>query len=208
MIGNPGTLLRFTAAERTLHWIVAACFVLLALSGLALFHPAFWPLVQLFGGGVWARILHPFIGIVIAIAFCLEFLNFQSLNRMTPNDWEWIRHIGDLVSGSGKAMPPQDKFNAGQKLLFWGMTACIVLLLLSGLVIWRAYFNLPVTLVRLASVIHAAAGALMIGFILGHVYAAIWTRGAIQAMVYGTVSRAWARHHHESWYREMTGGQP
>jgi formate dehydrogenase subunit gamma len=208
MIRHPNDLQRFTAAERVIHWIVAVCFVLLALSGLAFFHPAFWPFMQLFGGGVWARILHPFIGLLIAIAFCLEFLNFQSLNRMTPSDWTWIKRIRDLVAGSGQNMPPQEKFNAGQKLLFWAMAACILLLFLSGLVLWRAYIHVPVTLVRLAAVIHAAAGALMIGLILGHIYAAIWTKGAIQAMLYGTVTRAWARHHHEDWYRQMTGGQP
>ena len=207
MIRNPKTLERFTATERVNHWMVAICFILLALSGLAFFHPVFWPLTQFFGGGVWARIWHPFIGLLMAISFCLEFLNFQALNRMTPDDWEWIKRIKNLVAGSGQNMPMQGKFNAGQKLLFWAMAICIVLLFCSGLVMWRAYVTFPVVLVRLASVIHAAAGALMIGLILGHIYAAIWTRGAIQAMIYGTVSRAWAKHHHEAWYRQMTGGQ-
>lgn len=206
MIHNPNDLVRFTAAERTIHWIVALCFILLAASGLSFFHPAFWPFTQLFGGGVWTRILHPFIGLLIAIAFCLEFLNFRTLNRMTSDDWEWIKRIGDLVAGNGQNMPAQEKFNAGQKLLFWAMAVCILLLLVSGLIIWRAYISLPVTLVRLASLVHSAAGALMIGLILGHIYAAIWTRGAIQAMLYGTVTRAWAKHHHKRWYRQMTGG--
>jgi formate dehydrogenase subunit gamma len=44
----------------------------------------------------------------------------------------------------------------------------------------------------------------MIGLILVHVYAAIWVRGTIGAMVYGTVPRAWARQHHRLWYRSMT----
>ena len=38
-----------------------------------------------------------------------------------------------------------------------------------------------------------------------HVYAAIWTRGTIRAMLYGTVTRAWAKQHHRGWYRKMTG---
>ena len=37
------TIVRYTANERTNHWFVAIAFVLAALSGLALFHPAlFW----------------------------------------------------------------------------------------------------------------------------------------------------------------------
>ena len=59
MIRNPKDLARYDAHERANHWLVGISFILLALSGLAFFHPAFYPLVQLFGGGVWARILHP-----------------------------------------------------------------------------------------------------------------------------------------------------
>jgi formate dehydrogenase subunit gamma len=33
---------RYTARERSNHWVVAIAFVLAALSGLALFHPAFF----------------------------------------------------------------------------------------------------------------------------------------------------------------------
>ena len=208
MIRKSDDLIRFTAWERVIHWTVAACFVLLALSGLAFFHPAFWPLVQLFGGGVWARILHPFIGILIAITFCIEFLHFQRLNRFTQDDWTWIKRIKELLLGDGKNMPAQGKFNCAQKLVFWTLSACIVLLLLSGFILWRAYFNFPVTLVRWASVIHATVGALMIGVIIVHIYGAIWTKGTIQAMLYGRVSRAWAFYHHKSWYRQIRGKQP
>ena len=103
-------------------------------------------------------------------------------------------------------MPAQGKFNGGQKLLFWALSVCLVLLALSGLCMWRACFNLPVTLVRVASVTHATSGAIMIGLIFIHIYAAIWTKGALHGMVYGTVSRAWAKHHHAIWYRQMMGG--
>ena len=58
MTRDPGELKRYTASERSNHWLVAICFVLIALSGLAFFLPFFWPLVQLFGGGPWTRIVH------------------------------------------------------------------------------------------------------------------------------------------------------
>ncbi len=206
MIHNPKDLKRFTAPERVNHWLVAICFILVALSGLSFFHPAFWPFTQIFGGGVWTRILHPFIGILLAISFVSLFVRFRTLNRMTPADWQWMKRIGELLSGDDQTMPAQDKFNAGEKLMFWAMTACLLLLAFSGLVMWRAYFPFPITLVRLASVIHATVGATMIGLILGHIYAAIWIRGTIHAMLYGTVTRAWAKQHHEAWYRRMTDG--
>ena len=57
-----GSLVRYTAELRTNHWLTALGFVFAALSGLALFHPALFWLSNLFGGGPWTRVLHPFIG--------------------------------------------------------------------------------------------------------------------------------------------------
>jgi formate dehydrogenase gamma subunit len=100
MIRNPKDLTRYNAQERANHWLVGICFILLALSGLAFFHPAFYPLVQLFGGGVWARILHPFIGVVMALAFLVMFFRFKSLNAMTAADKEWLSRAGEMVTAT------------------------------------------------------------------------------------------------------------
>ncbi len=205
MIRNPKDLQRYTAEERANHWVVGITFILLALSGLAFFHPAFFPLAQLFGGGVWARILHPFIGVVMAVSFLSIFLRFRSLNVMTPVDKEWLGRWREMVDGDDHNMPEQGKYNGGQKMMFWALAVCMLLLAVSGVLLWRAYFSFPVDLVRLGALIHAAAAAVMIGLIMVHVYAAIWVKGTIRAMWYGTVTRAWAKQHHRAWYRQMTG---
>ncbi|EYC50128.1 formate dehydrogenase [Hylemonella gracilis str. Niagara R] len=202
---NPRDLQRYTASERANHWAVGICFILLALSGLAFFHPAFYPLTQLFGGGPWTRILHPYIGLVMAVGFVMMFLRFWRLNVIEARDKEWLKNVRKMVDGNDHDMPEQGKYNGGQKVLFWGLVACMAVLLISGVLMWRAWFDLPVTLVRLASVLHAIAAVGMIGLIILHVYAAIWTRGTIRAMLYGTVTRAWAKQHHRGWYREKTG---
>ena len=80
-----------------------------------------------------------------------------------------------------------------------------ILNMLSGVMMWRAWLNLPVGWVRFASILHAAAAVWMVGLIIMHVYAAIWTKGTIRAMWYGTVTRPWAKQHHRAWYRQMTG---
>lgn len=205
MIRNPRDLQRYTASERANHWVVGICFILLGLSGLAFFHPAFFPLVNLFGGGVWARILHPWIGVVMALFFLVMFFRFAGKNLMGAADWDWLSKVGKMVDGNDHDMPEQGKYNGGQKLMFWALTLCMVLIIASGVVMWRSWFDFPVGLVRLAVVVHAAAAAFMIGLIFVHVYAAIWTRGTIRAMLYGTVTRAWAKQHHRGWYRQMTG---
>ena len=202
---NPRDLKRYTAAERANHWIVGICFILLGLSGLAFFHPAFYPLTQLFGGGPWTRILHPYVGVVMALFFILMVLRFWRLNVMEQRDIEWLKNVDQMVDGDDHNMPEQGKYNGGQKLLFWGLVLFMLVLMVSGALMWRTWVTVPVELVRLSSVLHALAGFAMIGLIILHVYAAIWTRGTIRAMMYGTVTRAWAKQHHRGWYRKVTG---
>ncbi len=205
MIRDPKDLQRYTASQRANHWVTGICFILLALSGLAFFHPAFYPLTQLFGGGTWTRILHPYIGIVMGVSFVIMFIRFWSLNIFNESDVKWLSRVGEMIDGNDHNMPEQGKYNAGQKIVFWGTALCIVILIASGLILWRSVFSFPVGLVRLAAVAHAGAAVLMIIMIIVHVYAAIWTRGTIRAMWYGTVTRAWAKQHHRAWYRLMTG---
>lgn len=208
MKSDPKDIVRYTASERANHWVVGITFVLMTLSGLAFFHPAFYPLSQLFGGGVWARILHPFIGVVMALSFVSMFFRFWKLNIMTQTDKEWLSRIGELASGNSHNMPEAGKYNGGQKLLFWLLVCCMALLAVSGIIIWRAYFSalFPIGMIRLASVVHAAVAAVMICLIIVHIYAAIWTKGTMRAMLYGTVSRAWAKYHHPAWFRQISGG--
>ena len=202
---NPRDLQRYSAGERANHWVVGICFILLALSGLAFFHPAFFPLTQLFGGGPWTRILHPYIGVVMMLFFLMMFLRFWRLNVMEQRDVEWLKNVNKMIDGNDHDMPEQGKYNGGQKVLFWGLVVGMLALTASGVAMWRAWLHLPVDMVRVASVVHAAAAVWMIGLIIMHVYAAIWTRGTIRAMLYGTVTRAWAKQHHRGWYRKMTG---
>jgi formate dehydrogenase subunit gamma len=208
MKNDPDKLLRYTPFERANHWLAAITFILLALSGLAFFHPAFYPLSQLFGGGVWTRILHPFIGVLMVLSFGVMYLNYRKLNLMTPADREWLGHVREMVDGDDRNMPEAGKFNGGQKVLFWLLVASMLLLILSGIIMWRAYFAFlfPLAVIRLASVVHAIAATIMIALIIFHAYAAIWTKESIDAMLYGHVRRAWAKQHHPAWFRQIMGG--
>lgn len=202
---NPRDLQRYTAGERANHWIVGICFILLALSGLAFFHPAFFPLTQLFGGGPWTRILHPYVGVVMFVFFLAMAVRFATLNMIEQRDIEWLKNVNKMVDGDDHDMPEQGKYNGGQKLLFWGLVVGMLAITASGVLMWRAWWTPPITVIRAASVLHAVAAVWMIGLIILHVYAAIWTRGTIRAMMYGTVTRAWAKQHHRGWYRKVTG---
>ena len=198
---------RYTARDRSNHWVVAIAFILAGLSGLALFHPAFFFLTNLFGGGTWTRILHPFIGVLMCLFFIAMAMRFWRFNRFIPADRQWMKRIKDVICNRDQGLPELGKYNAGQKILFWVMVVSIPLLLLSGIVIWQPWFApyFPIWLLRVAVVIHALAAWIMILGIIVHVYAAIWVKGSVRAMTRGTVPAAWAKHHHRAWYREMTG---
>jgi formate dehydrogenase subunit gamma len=199
-------IVRYTPNERTNHWITAISFVLLALSGLAMFHPSMAWLYALFGGGQWTRILHPFVGCVMFLSFMVLALRFWHHNYLDKSDVQWMKQIDDVLANREDRLPEIGKYNAGQKLVFFVMVASLPLLLASGVVIWRAYFTFyfPLTVVRLAAVVHAATAFVLIVSIIIHIYAGLWIKGSISAMVRGTVTYGWARKHHPRWYTEAT----
>jgi formate dehydrogenase subunit gamma len=202
-----GDVDRYTPQERVNHWITVILFLLLAASGLAFFHPAFWFLSSLLGGGTWARILHPFLGIVMFISFSAAALRYWKDNKIEDHDREWMKHVGDFINNRDGRMPEIGKYNAGQKYVFWLMVSCIVLLIFTGVVLWRPYFApyFPIPLIRIAAVLHMLSAIALIMGVLLHAYAAIWVKGTVRAMMRGTVSHGWARHHHTLWYRKVTG---
>lgn len=197
-------IVRYTARERVNHWIVAMAFVLAALSGLALFHPALFWFSNLFGGGPWTRILHPLIGFAMVVAFGFYGSGMAASNRMEPHDWAWLRQIRDVISNREERLPEVGRYNAGQKLVFYAVVLCLAGLLLSGIVIWRAYFSqyFPIRLIRLSAVLHALCAFALICTIIVHIYAAIWVKGSVRAMTRGTVTPGWAWKHHRAWFRE------
>lgn len=105
---------RYTPSQRSNHWAVAILFVLAALSGLALFHPALFGLSGLFGGGTWTRILHPFIGVAMFVLFLVLALRFAGHNRIEPRDRQWLRQIGDVVNNREDRLPEVGRYNAGR----------------------------------------------------------------------------------------------
>ncbi|MGO2132184.1 MAG: formate dehydrogenase subunit gamma [Halomonas sp.] len=198
-------LQRYTANERTNHWAVALLFIMAGLSGLALFHPALFWLSNLFGGGPWTRILHPFLGVAMFALFAVMTLRFAKRNRLKDHDRQWLAQWRDVVTNREENLPQVGKYNAGQKILFWVLVVSMVILLLTGIVIWRQYFSgaFSIGIIRFASLLHALAAFVLICSIIVHIYAAIWVKGSVDAMVSGKVSQAWARKHHGLWYDEM-----
>lgn len=199
-------ILRHTVPDRIAHWVVAIVFVFLFVSGLALFHPIFYWLAWVFGGGQFMRWLHPIAGVVLALTFTWYAAQIAAENRWLPADRAWVANMWRYMR---KEHEPKDthKYNAGQKLMFWSMVPIIALMLLTGIALWQPWFAPAFSpgLRRLAGLVHAACAFVMFVGIGVHVYAAYWTKGSVQAMVRGSVSASWAKFHHPAWYREVAG---
>ena len=199
---------RHSGVTRFNHWIMVILFGLAGFSGLALFHPNLFPLTGIFGGPRWTRIVHPYFGIGVFIAFLFMLARYWRDNLPTKDDAEWIKHSGDMLKGNQTAMPPVGKYNAGQKGVFWGVCICLIVLLVTGVLFWQAWFadSVPIPLQRLAVVLHALAAFIISLLVVIHIYAALWVKGTVRAMTQGTVSAGWAKQHHYLWYKKVTGG--
>jgi len=208
--GKPVLVDRYTLGARINHWITATCLILLALSGLSLFHPSLFFLTNLFGGGQATRAIHPWIGVVLFFSFSGLFVRFWRANLWKREDSIWIRQIKDVVSAHEERLPELGKYNAGQKFVFWAMSLLIVILIVSGIGIWDEYFFDLTTIPqkRMAVLVHAVAAVAIISVWIIHVYAAIWVRGTIHAMVQGRVTGGWAWRHHRKWLRELVDRRP
>ena len=204
---DPVRVSRYRGITRLNHWVTAFSLIVLALSGLAFFSPSLYFLSGLFGGGQIARWLHPIVGVVLFFSFLLLFLQMWRLNLPKPEDTTWLANIDGVVTGNEEKLPELGKYNAGQKFIFWAMSVLIVVLIVSGIMMWEQYFGGIVSIPtrRVATLIHSiAAVAIILVFIL-HVFAAFWVRGTLRAMTRGDVTGGWAWRHHRKWLREVAG---
>jgi formate dehydrogenase subunit gamma len=200
----PDAIRRYSEAERLTHWGVALAYIVLFLSGLALFHPFFFWISALFGSPTLMRIIHPFVGVALAVLFAGYAVRLRRENLLTASDRRWLRHVTGYIGGK-EEVRVEGKYNAGQKIMYWSMIVSILALLVTGIVLWRPYFAPEFSLAtrRVAAVFHTVFAFIMFVGIGIHVYAAIWTRGSMRSMTQGWVTRRWARYHHPGWYEKV-----
>jgi formate dehydrogenase subunit gamma len=203
-------LMRFSAFERLVHWMTAACFVILALSGLnitfgrELILPwmgpdAFTAMSQ------WAKYAHNFLSFPFTLGVVLIFLMWIAWNIPTRVDVEWIKQGGGIV---GDKHPPADRFNAGQKLIYWVVVLGGGLVAASGYILMFPFYGTNIADMQIAQVVHGVVAMLFIAAMLVHIYmGTVGEEGAFEGMWDGTVDENWAKAHHRVWYeREMAKG--
>ena len=204
---------RFTPLERAAHWTNAIAFVVLGVSGLVMSFGKFilMPVIghTLFG---WLTYLlknaHNFAGPLFAVSLVIVFITFIKDNFPSKDDLTWMLRAGGLFGG---AEVPSHRFNAGEKIVFWGGVFGLgVIVVASGLVLDKLVPGLEYLRgdFQIAQMVHGVATLLMVAMFLGHIYmGTIGMKGAYSAMRSGYVDEAWAKEHHALWYADIKAGK-
>jgi len=202
MKDNTPKVIRFTLAERLVHWLVALSFLYAALTGLSLWSPRLYWLASIFGGGVTVRGWHPLGGLLFVLIFSVMFVSWKRQMRLDSDDRRWLRMAHRYAAHDYAALPEAGRFNGGQKSLFWLQSVNGVLLLLSGIVLWWPE-SMARPLREAAVLVHPISGILAIAGLIVHIYmGTAATPGAFRGMTQGWVKPGWAASHHAKWYRE------
>lgn len=201
-----GRVVRYSFEERLVHWLAGFSYIYLLLTGLAFWSPWLFWLAVVLGGPTISRELHPWIGLIFVLATLLMYGMWGRQMHQAPSDKEFWRALRHYVRNQDELVPSADRFNAGQKLLFWGFFWCGIVLLLSGLVLWFPQlvpWNLRY-LRYLAAILHPICALLTIGLFIIHVYmGTAMERGAFGSVIRGDVSIGWAKRYHRVWYEQL-----
>ena len=203
-------LVRFSAFERLVHWMTATCFVILALSGLNITfgRPLLLPLIgpdAFTAWSQWAKYAHNYLSFPFTIGVFVIFLMWIIWNLPTRVDVEWLKEGGGMV---GHKHPPADRFNAGQKMIYWIVVLGGTAVAVSGYVLMFPFYGTNVAGMQVAQIVHGIVAVLFVAAMLGHIYiGTIGMEGAFEAMWDGTVDVNWAKEHHSLWLqKEMAEG--
>ncbi|HZE11806.1 MAG TPA: formate dehydrogenase subunit gamma [Burkholderiales bacterium] len=202
---------RFTPFERYVHWVVAISFSILGVTGLIIMLGKY-VLLPVIGYTLFAWLtqlskhLHNFAGPVFVVSLLMFIVMFVKDNLPRLYDIGWLMKAGGMISGQHV---PSGRFNAGEKLWFWGGVVVLSLIVsASGLILDFPNFDQVRAVMIEANLVHAVAAGAVMAISLGHIYlGSIGLEGAYDAMRYGYVDEAWAKEHHEYWYNDVKSGK-
>lgn len=211
--GGPSgqTIVRFGWLSRFVHWLTATSFLALGLSGLNLVFgksillpvigpSAFSSLSQL------GKFVHNYVSFAFALGIILMFVMWVKDNLPALRDIRWLAQAGGLL---GIGHPPADRFNAGQKLMFWSTIIGGVALSVSGYIMMFRPESVAVSGFQLATIVHGVTGLVLVAIIAAHIYiGSVGMEGAFAAMGRGKVDLNWAKSHHSIWVDKVAKNRP
>jgi formate dehydrogenase subunit gamma len=203
-------VVRFKAFERFAHWLTAASFVILGLTGLNItFGKAL--LLPLVGPDLFAEIsqiakyLHNFTSFAFVAGLLMIMVIFFKDNLPAKVDIDWLKQGGGFIKNRHA---PAGRFNFGEKLVFWLSIAAGIAVSASGFLLLFPFYGTDILGMQLAQVVHAVVAILFIALILAHIYiGTLGMEGAFEAMGSGEVDVNWAKEHHDQWLAKKLAGE-
>jgi formate dehydrogenase subunit gamma len=213
----PGRRLRrFVVAERLSHWLYALFFLAALVSGLLTWAPSTrqWlagarHTVTLYHGYAGAAMIILPLLLLVVLDRRRMFRDLREVDKWNGDDrrWFWLALRGYTVRG--REMPPQGRFNAGQKVNVVLVAAMAVGFAATGGILMHKE-NMPVWLVSRALWLHdflvVVAIAVFIGH-LAHVFLTKHGRTYLAGMIRGWIPEELAMEKHRRWWEEETGGK-
>ena len=199
------TLVRFNSFERFVHWMTATCFIILALTGLNIGFGKEWLLPYVGAEAFstwsqWAKYAHNYLSFAFTLGVVLIFLIWIAWNFPTRLDLEWLKQGGGIV---GHKQPPADRFNAGQKMIYWIVVLGGAAVAMSGYVLMFPFYLTDIAGMQLAQMVHGVVSVLFVAVMIAHVYiGTIGMEGAFEGMWAGEVDMNWAKEHHSLWLEQ------
>ena len=147
------TIQRFNVFERFVHWLTAVTFVILAITGLnitfgrSLILPWLGP-SAFSEWSEWAKFSHNYLSFAFTTGVVLMFLIWVARNLPSHNDVVWFKNGGGMFGGKE---PPAEKFNGGEKLIFWISTIGGGLVIATGFVLLFPFYGTTVANMELAA---------------------------------------------------------
>lgn len=200
---------RYQLADMLMHWSVAAGFVLALITGYLIFFQGTSRLL-VDSAGHTSRLVHRIgamlfvVGPVLYFIFSKKRLGFLTAFKWDKSDIGWLKAAPKYYFVGGEGMPPQAKYNTGQKLYYLLAVIFGFLLTVTGFSLWFDWFTGAAGLFML--VVHDLSALVITLFFGVHIYLTIFhprERISFNAMITGYMESEYAKHHHEIWYNEV-----
>ena len=206
---------RYRLPTRILHWVHAASFIVLLITGIIFF----FRLIGTADGGNWLRIVHRAAGVVFVLA-PLIYLPMNWVRawegialafRWGVDDLEWVKAAPQYYYlGEERAIPPQGFLNTGEKV--WWLLVLVLgpVLAITGVLMWALRESVSLEALQFMLFLHDIAFIIVGTMFLVHVYMAVihplarpLKEGSWSAMTRGRISSAYASSHYGKWYQTV-----
>ncbi|MCS7283380.1 MAG: cytochrome b/b6 domain-containing protein [Anaerolineae bacterium] len=201
---------KYTFMERLGHWLHTATFVPLAITGMILYFPFLQPLAQ-GEAGLFIRLVHRVAAVIFGLLPIVYYL--VEPRRLILHLREFLLRKEDIgwlkaapayyLLGKHEAMPPQGRFNAGEKLNGLMMIVTWFVFGITGIPMWFGKGVIPPEIFRWLVVFHDLAMIVSVCMLMVHLYLAVahplmWA--GLVSMRFGVTSAEYAAEHHAKWF--------